>query len=184
MTLITKPLANPWLRPSPVNPATIPHLTPVFPLFLPLQKNIRFTTDLTKLGALKNEETKPTFPAPFRPVSYDCPITCEDRPSADNKSNIHGISGRQILYLSHHEWWATRERGRASVRSPLQFRTKRRPGGRDVRPGLEGIMRGKDPDKCPGHATNILEWDRGARGVRRAQGRRHCPPLHRERGRG
>ena len=31
------------------------------------QKNIRFTTDLTKLGPLKNEEPKPTFKPPSAP---------------------------------------------------------------------------------------------------------------------
>ena len=42
------------------------------------QKNIRFTTDLTKLGTLKNEETNPTFQprsAPYHAIAQSLATT-------------------------------------------------------------------------------------------------------------
>jgi len=57
-----------------------------------LQKSIRFTTDLTKLGTLKYEETKPTILPPQPPQSAGRATTSDDSPAANDKANFHDIS--------------------------------------------------------------------------------------------
>ena len=67
-------------------------LTRTLRLLLRVQKNSNFTTDLQNLGALKNEETKPTILPSQPPQTPDPPTTCDDSPTADKKTEIAGIS--------------------------------------------------------------------------------------------
>ena len=57
-----------------------------------LQKIHKSTIDLTNLGALKNEETKPTISPSQPPQTPDPATTCDDSPTADKKTEIAGIS--------------------------------------------------------------------------------------------
>ena len=119
MTSITQPLSGTWLRPIPINPATIPHLTRALLLFLRLQKNIRFTTDLTNLGALKNEETKPTF-QPLDCLQHKTPQPLPSTPISSATKPIFTIfQARKFCRTGCLRRMARPQSGKKSFRSVL-----------------------------------------------------------------